>query len=97
MKLIKHKNTNTISIYLAGALIFLTQFIFSQNSNIKIKPITSVIIGAQQFDKYIPKLKNKLEWNFNVTLEERSYVSKVILFKKKEVVNGINDLRIALR
>lgn len=59
MKLIKHKNTNTISIYLAGALIFLTQFIFSQNSNIKIKPITSVIIGAQQFDKYIPKLKNK--------------------------------------
>lgn len=59
MKLIKHKNTNTISIYLVGALIFLTQFIFSQNSNIKIKPITSVIIGAQQFDKYIPKLKNK--------------------------------------
>ena len=59
MKLIKHKNTNTISIYLAGALIFLSQFIFSQNSNIKIKPITSVIIGAQQFDKYIPKLKNK--------------------------------------
>ena len=28
MKLIKHKNTNTISIYLAGALIFLSQFIY---------------------------------------------------------------------
>lgn len=59
MKLITHKNTNTISIYLVGALLFLPLFIFSQNSNIKIKPITSVIIGAQQFDKYIQKLKNK--------------------------------------
>jgi uncharacterized protein YbbC (DUF1343 family) len=51
-----HKNNKLIRF--STYLILLSQLLYSQNT-VAVKNYTSVIIGAQQFDIYIPKLKNK--------------------------------------
>lgn len=51
-----HKNNKLIRF--AAYLIFLSQILNAQNPLI-IKEYSSVIIGAQQFEAYVPKLKNK--------------------------------------
>jgi uncharacterized protein YbbC (DUF1343 family) len=54
-----YKNTNTISIYLVLCLFFLSSRFAAQSVGVVIKKYNSVTLGAQQFEKYLPKLKNK--------------------------------------
>lgn len=51
-----HKNNNLIC--LIGCLIFLSPFLISQNT-VVVKNYTTVTLGAQQFERYLPHLKNK--------------------------------------
>lgn len=51
-----HKNNKLIGFI--SALIFLSQILISQNS-VSIKNYSTVTIGAQQFEKYLPLLKKK--------------------------------------
>lgn len=78
------KNTNTISIYLATALFFLSQCVVAQNKDLSIKDYSSVLLGAQQFDKYLPKLKNKrvgIITNITGTIGKTSIVDTLISLK----------------
>ncbi len=78
------KNTNTISIYLTTALFFLLQFVVAQNKDLSIKDYSSVLLGAQQFDKYLPKLKNKrvgIITNITGTIGKTSIVDTLISLK----------------
>ena len=51
-----HKNNNLHGFLLV--LLLISQAFFAQNS-VQIRAYSSVSIGAQQFDQYLPKLKNK--------------------------------------
>lgn len=51
-----HKNNKLICFI--SALILVSQFLIAQ-SPLSVKEYSSVMLGAQQFDKYVPQLKNK--------------------------------------
>ena len=51
-----HKNNKLICFI--SALILVSQFLIAQ-SPLSVKEYTSVVLGAQQFDKYVPQLKKK--------------------------------------
>lgn len=51
-----HKNNKLICFI--SALILVSQFLIAQNQ-LSVKEYTSVMLGAQQFDKYVPQLKKK--------------------------------------
>ncbi len=51
-----HKN-NKLICYIS-ALILVSQLLLAQNA-LQVKEYTSVTLGAQQFDKYVPQLKKK--------------------------------------
>ncbi|MDP3557047.1 MAG: DUF1343 domain-containing protein [Bacteroidota bacterium] len=76
-----HKNNKLIGLF--SALILLSQFIVSQN-NLSVKNYTSVCIGAQQFEKYLPLLNKKrvgIVTNITGVINSTSIVDTLIKLK----------------